>query len=42
MTEDKAPVLETVRKARAEGDVDFLRKGIGVLAPAVMEAEVMR
>jgi transposase-like protein len=33
-------VLETVRKAMAEGDVDFLREGISVLAQAVMEAEV--
>ncbi len=33
-------VLETVRKAIAEGDVDFLREGMRVLAQAVMEAEV--
>ena len=33
-------VLETVRKALAEGDVDFLREGVRVLAQAVMEAEV--
>lgn len=33
-------VLETVRKAIAEGDVDLLRKGTRVLAQAVMEAEV--
>jgi putative transposase len=33
-------VLETVRKAIAEGDVDFLRQGVRVLAQAVMEAEV--
>jgi Transposase, Mutator family len=33
-------VLETVRKAMAEGDVDFLREGVRVLAQAVMEAEV--
>ena len=33
-------VLETVRKAIAEGDVDFLREGVRVLAQAVMEAEV--
>jgi transposase-like protein len=33
-------VLETVRKAIADGDVDFLREGARVLAQAVMEAEV--
>ena len=40
MAEDRMAVLETVRKAIAEGDVDFLREGIRVLAQAVMEAEV--
>jgi hypothetical protein len=29
-----------VRKAISEGDVDFLREGVRVLAQAVMEAEV--
>lgn len=33
-------VLDTVRKAIADGDVDFLREGVRVLAQAVMEAEV--
>ena len=33
-------VLDTVRKAIAQGDVDFLREGVRVLAQAVMEAEV--
>jgi len=33
-------VLDTVRKAIAEGDVDFLREGVRVLAQAVMEAGV--
>ena len=33
-------VLETVRKAIADGDVDFLREGVRVRAQAVMEAEV--
>ena len=33
-------VLETVRKAIADGDVDFLREGVRLLAQAVMEAEV--
>jgi transposase-like protein len=40
MAEDRMAVLETVRKALAEGDVDFLREGVRVLAQAVMEAEV--
>ena len=34
------PLLETLRKATAEGDVDFLREGVRVLAQAIMEAEV--
>jgi hypothetical protein len=29
-------VLETVRKAIADGDVDFLREGVRVLAQAVI------
>jgi transposase-like protein len=33
-------VLETVRKAIAEGDVDFLREGMLALTQAVMEAEI--
>src|SRR5579884_3920893 len=33
-------LLETLRKAGLEGDVDFLREGVQVLAQAVMEAEV--
>jgi hypothetical protein len=40
MAEDRMAVLETVRKAITEGDVDFLREGLRVLAAAVMEAEV--
>jgi transposase-like protein len=40
MAEDRMAVLETVRKAISEGDVDFLREGLRVLAAAVMEAEV--
>ena len=40
MADDRMAVLETVRKAIAEGDVDFLREGVRVLAQAVMEAEV--
>ena len=33
-------LFETVRKAISDGDVDFLREGLRVLAEAVMEAEV--
>lgn len=40
MAEDRMAVLETVRKAISDGDVDFLREGVRVLAEAVMEAEV--
>jgi putative transposase len=40
MADDRMAVLETVRKAVADGDVDFLREGVRVLAQAVMEAEV--
>jgi len=40
MAEDRMAVLDTVRKAINEGDVDFLREGVRVLAQAVMEAEV--
>ena len=40
MADDRMAVLETVRKAIADGDVDFMREGMRVLAQAVMEAEV--
>ena len=40
MAEDRMAVLETVRKAISDGDSDFLREGVRVLAEAVMEAEV--
>lgn len=40
MAEDRMAVLDTVRKAIAEGDQDFLREGVRVLAQAIMEAEV--
>ena len=40
MAEDRMAGLETLRKAIAEGDADFLREGVRVLAQAVMEAEV--
>jgi putative transposase len=40
MADDRMAVLETVRKAIAEGDPEFLREGVRVLAQAVTEAEV--
>ena len=40
MAEDRMAVIETVRKAIAEGDVDFLREGMRALAHPVMKAEV--
>ena len=40
MAEDRMALLETIRKAAGDGDVDFLREGVKVLAEAVMEAEV--
>jgi hypothetical protein len=35
MAGDRMAVLETVRKAITDGDVDFLREGLRVLAQAV-------
>lgn len=40
MAEDRMALLEMLRKATADGDTDFLREGVRVLAEAVMEAEV--
>ena len=40
MAEDSMAVLDALRKATAEGDVDVLREGVRVLAQAIMEAEV--
>lgn len=40
MAEDRMALLEMLRKATADGDRDFLREGVRVLAEAVMEAEV--
>ena len=40
MADDSMALLETLRKATAEGDVDVLREGVRVLAQAIMEAEV--
>jgi putative transposase len=40
MAEDRMALLEMLRKATADGDTDFLREGVRILAQAVMEAEV--
>lgn len=40
MTEDRMAVLDMLRKATADGDVDVLREGVRVLAEALMEVEV--
>ena len=40
MADDSMALLETLRKVGAQGDVDFLREGVAVLASAIMEAEV--
>ena len=40
MAEDRMAVLDMLRKATADGDVDVLREGVRVLAEAIMEAEV--
>ena len=40
MATDRMDVLELLRKAGAEGDVDFLREGVRLLAQGLMEAEV--
>ena len=40
MADDSMALLETLRKATAEGDVDVLREGVRMLAQAIMEAEV--
>jgi len=40
MAEDRMALLDTLRKATADGDVDLLREGVRVLAQAIMEAEV--
>ena len=37
MAEDRMAVLETVRKAISDGDVDFLREGVRVLAEADLQ-----
>ncbi len=40
MAEDRMAVLDMLRKATADGNVDVLREGVRVLAEVIMEAEV--
>src|SRR6202162_336636 len=40
MAEDRMALLDTLRKATAEGDVDLLREGVRGLAQAIREPEV--
>ena len=40
MADDSMALVETLRKAIGDGDVDVLREGVRVLAQAIMEAEV--
>ena len=40
MADDRMALLETLRKASADGDVDVLREGVRILAHAIMEMEV--
>ena len=40
MAKDRMTLLETLRKAGVDKDVDFLREGVKTLAEAVMELEV--
>ena len=40
MADDRMALLETLRKATVDGEVDVLREGVRILAQAIMEAEV--
>jgi putative transposase len=40
MDKDRMTLLETLRKARVDEDIDFLREGVKVLAESLMELEV--
>ncbi|HEV8054467.1 MAG TPA: transposase, partial [Candidatus Limnocylindrales bacterium] len=40
MANDRMDLLELLRKATSDGDVDLLREGVRVLSQALMEAEV--
>lgn len=40
MAESSMPLLETLRRAGHEGDIDFLREGVRTMVQALMEIEV--
>ena len=40
MADQRMGLLELLRKAGTDGDVDFLREGVRLLAEGLMEAEV--
>jgi hypothetical protein len=40
MADDRMAALELLRKAASDGDLDFLKEGVAVLAQLVMDAEV--
>ena len=40
MADDRMAALERLRKAADDGDLDFLKEGVAVLAQLVMDAEV--
>jgi putative transposase len=40
VADDSMALLETLRKATADGDVDVLREGVRILAQGIMEAEI--
>lgn len=40
MVNKSTDVLELLRKRGVEGDIDFLREALAVVAQAIMEAEV--
>jgi len=40
MADDRMAALELLRKAADDGDLDFLKEGVAVLAQLVMDAEV--
>jgi transposase-like protein len=40
VADDSMALLDTLRKASADGDVDVLREGVRMLAQSIMEAEV--
>ncbi len=42
MAKDRMTLIELLRKSGNEGDVDFLREGVEMLAEAIMELEIKK